>query len=162
MDLLLPLLGVVTRRFCSLLGSRSTIFSFLFVRSIRQGRLVPSQQRASKNGLWHNHNFVTLNLQVLDFVADTPKIGLETQKHFLHPCENGITALNLRDRKRRVKRDKWKGQVLRTATTLIKHVGGQVRVSFDRTSADLVCRMSGAVHPRTMEKVSLKGGQRQK
>lgn len=36
---------------------------------------------------------------MLDFVADTTKIGLETQQHLLHPCENSITALDLRDRK---------------------------------------------------------------
>lgn len=46
---------------------------------------------------------VSSNLQVLDFVADTSKIGLETQKHLLHPCENSITALNLRDRQQRTK-----------------------------------------------------------
>lgn len=36
---------------------------------------------------------------MLDFVADSTKIGLETQQHLLHPRENSITSLNLRDRK---------------------------------------------------------------
>lgn len=41
--------------------------------------------------------FIFLYLQMLYFVADTTKIGLEAEQHLLHPRENSITALNLND-----------------------------------------------------------------
>lgn len=53
---------------------------------------------SSKNRNFSGHLRHLIHLQMFDLVANSSEIRLETQQHFLHTGQNGITALDLCDK----------------------------------------------------------------